>query len=342
MKSSISLLLFVFSIASCVSAKPIIGEDGWPIRPSSRKLRCPLGTSLHDTTLSNGARKVSCKKGDIPLARGFEAAWSPAGILTYLFTTLDDGTPISKIGYHINGVKSSEEIFKDGVLIRSNAWFDNGDLKYEALTSDVGTFITKWDNSRNVEIKGTRKKGKREGKWQEFVEGAMEFSNYVKGKKHGEIRREYLDGSIETGRFEFGKKEGAWIRGKGDFLDYRVFYHNDFLEGESVYYHPNRALKKKGVYHLGKKVGSWRTFYHNGKVSTQGEFICDEEHGLWKSFHKSGDRKEEGSYLKGQKTGNWRQWNDAGELLKVEEFPIPLISNSKSEPVLSVEPQTCK
>lgn len=322
MKIKLSLVIIVFSIGSCASGNQIIGEDGWPLRPSSRKLRCPVGTSLRDTTLSDGSRQVSCRKGAIPLARGFEAAWSSAGILTYLYTTLDDGTPISKVGYHMNAVKSSQEIFEDGVLIHSNAWFDNGELKYEATTNAKGTHITKWDNAGNVELKGLNNKGRREGKWQEFVEGAVEFSNYEKGQKHGDIRREYLDGTIETGRFENGNKEGSWKRGKGESLDYLVAYKNNLLEGKSVYYHPNRALKQKGVYLLGKKVGLWKTFYPNGKIGTSGEFACDQKNGIWKSFYKTGEPKEEGNYVHGQKTANWKRWNDAGELLKIEEFPV--------------------
>ncbi len=335
MKLNFSLLLLVCSIGACASGKPLIGEDGWPIRPSDRKLRCPVGTSLHDSTLSNGSRRVSCRKGSIPLARGFEAAWSPAGILTYLYTTLDDGTPISKIGYHINAVKSSEEVFEGGVLVRSNAWFDNGDRKYEATTDAKGTAITKWDNAGNIELKGLRAKGKREGKWQEFIDGAMEFSNYLGGQKNGEIRRVYLDGTTETGRFDKGKKEGPWQRGKGKVLDYQLVYENNELAGDAIYYHPNRAPKQKGAYLVGKKTGPWVTYYPNGKRGTQGEYLCGEMTGIWKSFHKAGQLKEEGRYLKGKKVGNWKRWNADGELLKIEEFPV-------AGELAPEEPGTCK
>ena|GEM_PF-4448212 len=336
-------LIFTISLfISCASGTQYIGEDGWPIRNATKTFRCPAGTSLEDIKLSDGSRRVLCVKGNIPLARGFEIIWNPKGAIAYLYRTDDDGNPISKVGYHPNGSKSAEETFIEGRVVKSLSWFDNGDTKYEAISEGQGTAITQWDSRGNIEKKGFKKKGKREGKWQEFKNGAMEFVVYQDGQKEGPARREYMDGSVERGHFEKGNREGVWKRGIADRTEAVLHFKGGLLEGKSSYYYSTGQLKRAGEFHEGKKMGHWKTLFANGQIATSGDYFCGEKNGTWTRFHKEGKKKEEGQYFDDQKVGNWKFWNASGELLRVEEFPQIPTDQSKVEKTKTCLPSSAK
>jgi hypothetical protein len=67
----------------------------------------------------------------------------------------------------------------------------------------------------------------------------------------------------------------------------------------------------------GTRVGPWRSFWENGKVMDDGQFLNGKHHGKWRSYHPNGKLWRAGNYDKGVEVGVWREWDQDG-ILKSE------------------------
>ena len=120
-------------------------------------------------------------------------------------------------------------------------------LFYNKTTKKLfsGSVEFQYDNGK-LRAKGSFKKGKEEGYWEDYNEDGTPFSkgNYVKGNPHGNFKFYHENGIIEEeGNFIFGIKEGNWNT-----------------------YWDNGNLKRQGIWENGKAIGLFKFFNINGKI----------------------------------------------------------------------------
>lgn len=69
-----------------------------------------------------------------------------------------------------------------------------------------------------------------------------------------------------------------------------------------------------------KAGGSYETFYNDGSVKAQYNFVEGKEHGPTTIFHSNGTTKEIGTYNYGTKVGEWKSWDEKGNVTGVVSF----------------------
>ncbi len=69
-----------------------------------------------------------------------------------------------------------------------------------------------------------------------------------------------------------------------------------------------------------KLHGSWRNWYDNGRLGSEGTNKNGEPNGHWKSWYESGQLKSEGTYKNGELDGTWRTWYENGQLGSEEPY----------------------
>jgi antitoxin component YwqK of YwqJK toxin-antitoxin module len=91
--------------------------------------------------------------------------------------------------------------------------------------------------------------------------------------------------------------------------------------GESIEYHPNGAVKMKGMLdENGERNGLWVSFYDNGTKWSESYYINGKRHGHSITFFPNGQIRYIGEYLNDEKTGSWKFYTEDGILQKEENF----------------------
>ena len=123
-----------------------------------------------------------------------------------------------------------------------------------------------------------------------------------------ETRR--ADGTlVSTTTYVDGVKEGVS----------RSFSESGNLIGGAVF--AKDELVAEGITKMnGKKNGSWKTFWPNGKIKTSGTYEDDQPVGLWLFFRENGDKEQEGKYDRGELDGLWIWWHATGDIHRKEEY----------------------
>ena len=87
---------------------------------------------------------------------------------------------------------------------------------------------------------------------------------------------------------------------------------NDKEEGHWIFYHKNGLKWTEGNYRHGERVGQWKTWYDDGRLSQEGYM----DNGPFKSWYKSGQVESEGSFKNGKRNGAWTFYHSNGKLYK--------------------------
>ncbi len=302
-----------------------VTEDGWPERPAESQYRCPDGTFLSDESVGE-RRLITCRTRLNPVPRGFELAWHANGQFAMERQLDENGRPTSVVHYDETGRKVAEEEWVDGVRMRSVAWYPTGAVRSEELyVRDTGaTQVRKLAPDGSVEAEGMLVDGQRDGLWTEWVDGALERSEYERGTRMGSVTRTYADGSIERGSYVEGARDGLWRRNDPNGLPMREErYVHGKLEGSWRAWHPNQQPKAQGTYSNDLRHGEWTTWHPSGEVESREHFLCGEAHGLQRTFHPNGLPASSGVSWNGERVGEWKNWNPQGVVTQVDEYPIP-------------------
>jgi MORN repeat variant len=67
----------------------------------------------------------------------------------------------------------------------------------------------------------------------------------------------------------------------------------------------NNQLAEKGRFKKGKKVGTWRTWFENGMLSSEIEYSGGLKNGLYFGYNSNGQLIEKGLYTSNKKQGKW-------------------------------------
>jgi len=75
-------------------------------------------------------------------------------------------------------------------------------------------------------------------------------------------------------------------------------------------------IKEEGVFQNGIKVGKWKYFYDNGKVSQEGEYNSKGKPiGEWRWYYESGKILREENYINGLYDGLITEYSDSGKIV---------------------------
>lgn len=64
--------------------------------------------------------------------------------------------------------------------------------------------------------------------------------------------------------------------------------------------------------------GLFCSYYPNGRIASEGNYLDGKENGVWKDFHENSQIAAEGTYTNGEKIGVWKYWDSNGKL-EIEE-----------------------
>jgi antitoxin component YwqK of YwqJK toxin-antitoxin module len=193
-----------------------------------------------------------------------------------------------------------------------------------------GKPIGYWDNwvdDNDILVgKGLFVKGKKEGYWEEYLDGELVGKGSYKNGKESGIWEFYEDGEVYRKElFQSGKLVGRWYPSK-DTLDEseeskkgKLFIPRR-LSGENsrfIQWNKEQPIvdgERINQYtHDGKKIGIWEYYYENGQLSSKFSFKDGKYDGIWESYHDNGQLSSKGSFKDGEKEGYWEEYYDNGQ-----------------------------
>ncbi|MDG1776057.1 MAG: toxin-antitoxin system YwqK family antitoxin [Crocinitomicaceae bacterium] len=168
-------------------------------------------------------------------------------------------------------------------------YYENGKLKeeYTLVDGKKDGLIKYYHENGQLSMEYTLVDGKLNGLWKEYYE-------------NGKIRSE--------GNYVEGNRDGLW----------KEYYLNGHIGDEINYKGGNRDGLHK-MYHV-PSTSEW-----NGKDQRRLMYIInmkdDGFHGPYKSFYENGNLKVEGNYIDGNPDGIWKYyWESNGKLKEIKTF----------------------
>lgn len=84
--------------------------------------------------------------------------------------------------------------------------------------------------------------------------------------------------------------------------------------GPYISFYQNGNVKSQGDYLAGKGHGYWTRYFENGHLQASGQFNQGVQTGYWMLFFENGCLREDGVYENGKKKGYWRSYYENGAL----------------------------
>jgi uncharacterized protein len=189
---------------------------------------------------------------------------------------------------------------KDGKVINSYIYNDNGLLLSEGIVDESGNFNGKWKDlysNGKIKAEGQFTDNRRTGQWKFYnISGKIEQTgSYNNGRPDGLWNWYYDDGSL--------LKEEEYFQGQRD--------------GSSTEYSATGEIIAQGQYSEGEKNGDWK--YKIGDVTEAGKYIAGLRDGVWKSYFSNGKLKFKGNYVQGNPDGQQIIYYENGKI-KEEQY----------------------
>jgi len=64
----------------------------------------------------------------------------------------------------------------------------------------------------------------------------------------------------------------------------------------------------------GRRRGTWRRFWENGRRRWVAEYRDGRQHGAWEAWHSNAKRSSKGAFEDGKKHGAWTRWRSDGQI----------------------------
>jgi uncharacterized protein len=112
----------------------------------------------------------------------------------------------------------------------------------------------------------------------------------------------------------------------GPYLDdFKVGLHKKFDKNGNVInsyiYNNYGVLLSEGIVDKeGKREGSWKDLYSDGKLKAEGNYKNNLREGKWSFFFNDGGIEQLGYYKNGKETGDWKWYYSTGKCWKEENF----------------------
>ncbi len=95
--------------------------------------------------------------------------------------------------------------------------------------------------------------------------------------------------------------------------DYEMIDGSRIATFEWEYYEDGNVLKEGPLGASEKRHGSWKSYYRDGTLWSEGDFANGLRQGITVTYHDNGNKYYEGQYNKAQKSGVWKFFNKEGE-----------------------------
>ena len=87
-------------------------------------------------------------------------------------------------------------------------------------------------------------------------------------------------------------------------------------DGDFIEYHPNGNVKTKGVLKNGKRIGTWTSYFSNGKVQSENKYKKGVLNGKTAAYYPNGNVQYMGLYINNEKDDSWFFYLEDGTLDK--------------------------
>ncbi|MBK7130211.1 MAG: hypothetical protein IPM74_16440 [Crocinitomicaceae bacterium] len=95
----------------------------------------------------------------------------------------------------------------------------------------------------------------------------------------------------------------------------------EILPGDYTDYHPNGAVKMKGIYNDSlQREGLWISYYDNGNKWSESYYTKGKKEGHSITFFPNGQIRYVGEYKNDLKTGTWTFYDEEGNISKEEKY----------------------
>ncbi|WP_177760732.1 tetratricopeptide repeat protein [Flavobacterium sp. I3-2] len=239
--------------------------------------------------------------------------------------TVKNKKPISYVSYFSNGNKESEFFYNDGKLKEIKEYNTNGTLSFLKSFND------------KEELNNLKYYNK---------EGKLFYEDIYTGGKAKQSVQYFADGTSQklknNGLIKFNDLEGTTIS-EGNIK-------NGLLEGEWIYYYPNKVLRSKNNYTNGEENGLRTAYLDNGsldyiaqvsngkmnglykdyindKISYTAYYKDDLFHGPLTSYYLNGNIKGETFYVDGLQEGQSNTYAQDGRLTQTTNFINDIITD---------------
>jgi len=89
-------------------------------------------------------------------------------------------------------------------------------------------------------------------------------------------------------------------------------YLNGLEEGVSKKWYPNKQISEIRMYHHGKKTGTHKGYWENGKIKFEYNFLNGEHNGMTKEWYENGQFYKLFHYKMGYEEGSQKAWWENG------------------------------
>ncbi len=167
------------------------------------------------------------------------------------------------------------------------------------------------------------KQNKRKGIWTKYYHDFSDPSEpvnnkiqsvttYDKGVKNGLYKKFYPEGPIEIeGVYKDDKETGIW---KSYYKEGKTRLIKNFNNDVAIFkfFDRNENLRQRVEYKNSTKMDEY--YYANGQVSKSTIENLEKKTKAYKSFFEDGQLEEEGNYINGKKYGEWKLYYQNGKI----------------------------
>jgi uncharacterized protein len=246
------------------------------------------------------------------------------GIVYYYY---DTGALWKEIQFENNKEEGKGIEYDHSGRIISNYIFKNGFIyqherinRYNEVGNKTGIWRELYDDQQ-IKLEGNYNNGKKNGVFKFYDrKGKLEkLEQYeddvlIEGEQSvalPDIRQEYYaDGQLRaSGSYRNGKKHGT----------FRI-YDPRGMERISELYEQDQKMGEGALDSLGRRNGTWKLFYADGRIKAEGSYKLGLKEGSWTYYFGNGKPVQTGSYINDLPVGNWKWYYNSGQLHRDEYY----------------------
>jgi antitoxin component YwqK of YwqJK toxin-antitoxin module len=197
------------------------------------------------------------------------------------------------------------EFGKDGKVINSIIYNDNGVKISEGIVDEAGNHNGKWKDyypDGKIQAEGQYTDNRRSGQWK-FYNAAQKVE--------------------QSGGYNNGRPDGLW---KWYYENGALLREEEYFQGQRdgmcTEYSPAGEVIAEGQYSDGEKNGEWKL--KNGDFTEEGKYIIGLKDGIWKAYYTNGNPKSKGNYIQGNPDGEHIHYYEDGKIKEQQFFRMGL------------------
>lgn len=217
------------------------------------------------------------------------------------------------VGFH-------REYDKDGKIVNSFIYNDNGVLLSEGIVDEAGNRNGRWKElfeDGKIRAEGQYTANRKTGTWKFYApEGKVEQTGAYNNDRPDGIWKWYYDTGQLLREEEYfqGRRDGIYteyspageIIAQGQFTD-------DEKNGDWKYKAGDNT--EEGKYLIGLRDGQWKSYFPDGKLRYKGNYIQGNPDGTHSYYFENGRPKEEQYFKMGIREKTWKKYDEEGNQL---------------------------